>query len=238
MSPQHGCSSGDFVARAENLEQSDLRRREILVTALHVIAERGYSETRIADIAERAGISNGLVMYYYPTKVELLIASIRWAEDHWYEELEEALVDAKTATERLEGLICIFIMGGPTPILQMEWSLWLDLWSQATRDEQVAEVHKESDIRWRTMLTKVIEAGLKTHEFSLIGSLNNTVIALAAMFDGFAVNVACHDGTVDPELAFTIAMRFASLSLSFVWDLDEETTKRVRRYLEPEVAIR
>jgi len=226
------------MARVENLEQGELRRREILVTALHVIAERGYSETRIADIAKRAGISSGLVMYYYPTKVKLLVASIRWAEDRWYEELQEALVEVTTATERLEGLIGIFIVGGRTPMLQMEWSLWLDLWSQATRDEQIAEVHKESDIRWRTMLTSAIEAGLETNEFTLVGSLDNTVIALAAMFDGFAVNVACHDGTVDAQLAFTIAMRFASLSLGFAWDLDEATLLRVRRYFESETAIR
>ena len=226
------------MARVENFEHSEQRRHEILVTALHVIAERGYSETRIADIAKRAGISSGLVMYYYPTKVKLLVASIRWAEDRWYEELQEALVEVTTATERLEGLIGIFIVGGRTPMLQMEWSLWLDLWSQATRDEQIAEVHKESDIRWRTMLTSAIEAGLETNEFTLVGSLDNTVIALAAMFDGFAVNVACHDGTVDAQLAFTIAMRFASLSLGFAWDLDEATLLRVRRYFESETAIR
>jgi AcrR family transcriptional regulator len=226
------------MARVENFEQSELRRHQILATALEVIAERGYLETRIADIAKRAGISNGLVMYYFPTKVELLIASDRWAEDLWHEEMQEALVDAATATDRLEGLIGIFIVGGPTPMLQMDWSLRLDLWSQATRDPQIDHVHRENDCRWRATLTSVIEDGIASKEFALIGSLDNTVIALAAMFDGFAVNVACHDGTVDATLAFTIAMRFASLSLGFVWENDEATATRVRRYFEPVTTTR
>ena len=178
------------MARSENIGQSEFRRQQILMTALEIISERGYSETRIADIAKRAGISSGLVMYYFPTKVDLLVGVVRYAEDGWYGELEDALADATTATELLEGMVAIFLIGGRTPMLQMQWSLWLDLWSQSTRNETIAAVHRENDKRWRDKLTTVIEQGIAAKEFVLSGTVENTVIALAAMFDSFAVNVA------------------------------------------------
>jgi AcrR family transcriptional regulator len=44
-------------------------RREALVrAAIDVIAERGLGGTRVADIAERAGISPGHVLYYFDGK--------------------------------------------------------------------------------------------------------------------------------------------------------------------------
>jgi AcrR family transcriptional regulator len=43
----------------------DNRRQDMLRAALHVIAVRGFADTRIADVAERAGTSPALVIYYF-----------------------------------------------------------------------------------------------------------------------------------------------------------------------------
>ncbi len=225
------------MAKADNQEQFEFRRSQILATALHIITERGYSETRIADIAKRCEISNGLVMYYFPTKVDLLVGAIRYAEDCWYEELQAAVLGTTSATELLERTVAIFLIGGPTEMLRLPWSLWLDLWSQSTRNEEIADVHRQSDDRWRATLSSIIEAGVASHEFLLLGSMDNTVIALTAMFDGLAVNIACHDGTVTEEVAFNIAMRFTSLALGFVWHNNEMTANKLLGYFAPENSI-
>ena len=57
----------------------------MLRAALEVIAERGFPETRIADVAERAGTSPALVIYYFKTKDNLLTEAMRFAEDLWYD---------------------------------------------------------------------------------------------------------------------------------------------------------
>ena len=63
---------------------ADQRREQMLQAALEVVAERGYPETRIADVAERAGTSPALVIYYFKTKDQLLTEAIRYSEDNWY----------------------------------------------------------------------------------------------------------------------------------------------------------
>lgn len=221
------------MTAAEKREQSEVRRQQILATALEIIVERGYSQTRIADIAKRTEISNGLVMYYFPTKVELLIGAIRYAEDGWYEALQTAVADTTSSTELLERTISIYLVGGPTEMLQLPWSLWLDLWSQSTRNEAIADVHHQSDDRWRVALSSIVKSGVASNEFHLVGSMENTVIALAAMFDGLAVNIACQNAPVTAEVAFTIAMRFTSLALGFVWQNNEMVTNNLIGYLAP-----
>ena len=51
----------------------------MLRAALEVIVERGYAETRIADIAERTGTSPALVIYYFKTRDQLLTEAIRYS---------------------------------------------------------------------------------------------------------------------------------------------------------------
>ncbi|MHB1164548.1 MAG: TetR/AcrR family transcriptional regulator [Candidatus Nanopelagicales bacterium] len=60
---------------------------ELAVTALQVLAERGYADMVMDEVAERAGASKRTVYRHYPTKVDLAVAAIRqvptyagWAE--------------------------------------------------------------------------------------------------------------------------------------------------------------
>ncbi|MGZ8597840.1 MAG: helix-turn-helix domain-containing protein, partial [Actinomycetota bacterium] len=52
------------LARARQKNGKD-RHQEILEAAARVITDRGLAETRIQDIAERCGVSPGLILYYF-----------------------------------------------------------------------------------------------------------------------------------------------------------------------------
>ncbi len=48
------------------------RREQILNTSLKLFDEKGYSNTRVSDIAEKVGISKSLVFKYFPKKLIFL----------------------------------------------------------------------------------------------------------------------------------------------------------------------
>jgi len=52
--------------------KKDDRRKEILLAAIRVFAERGYHGCRISDIADEAGVAYGLVYHYFGNKDGLL----------------------------------------------------------------------------------------------------------------------------------------------------------------------
>ena len=62
---------------ARNERRKEQRPEEILEAAIEEFATRGYAETRLDDVASRAGISKGLVYVYFRTKEELFKAAIR-----------------------------------------------------------------------------------------------------------------------------------------------------------------
>src|SRR6201989_3699936 len=81
------------------------RRAQMLRAALDVIVERGYADTRIADVAERTGTSPALVIYYFKTRDQLLTEAIRYSEEPWYAEYLRRLETIPTAAGRLTELI-------------------------------------------------------------------------------------------------------------------------------------
>ena len=58
-------------------EQKEERRNAILMTALTLFVERGYYDTRIADIAAAVPMSTGLMFHYFESKEELLLALVK-----------------------------------------------------------------------------------------------------------------------------------------------------------------
>lgn len=58
-------------------EQKEMRQKQIMFKALELFVTKGYTETKISDIAEALGISVGLLFHYYESKEKLYEALIR-----------------------------------------------------------------------------------------------------------------------------------------------------------------
>src|SRR3974377_1531237 len=119
------------------------RREQMLRAALEVILERGYADTRIADVAERTGTSPALVIYYFKTRDQLLTEAIRYSEDTWYAENLRRMEQIPTAAGRLTELIAMICLPDTDPEPRSYWLLWLDLWALSPRNPGVAAVRQK-----------------------------------------------------------------------------------------------
>ena len=52
-------------------EQKEIRRKQILTTALNLFIQKGFAATKISDIANATGISVGLLFHYFDSKEQL-----------------------------------------------------------------------------------------------------------------------------------------------------------------------
>lgn len=59
----------------------DERREQLLELALELFAERNFEEISIDEIAQRAGISKGLLYHYFPGKRAFYVAAVRQAAE-------------------------------------------------------------------------------------------------------------------------------------------------------------
>jgi AcrR family transcriptional regulator len=197
---------------------ADQRREQMLRAALAVIAERGYPDTRIADVAERAGTSPALVIYYFKTRDQLLTEAIRFSEDTWYAEGAWRMAAIPSMTRRLEEIIVMSCSPEADPGARESWLLWLDLWAQAARHPEVASVRQKFDERWRESIRSVVVAGQEAREFRDDVDADDFAVLLSALLDGLAVQMGLGDPEVTPERAFQLTMSFASAELGFAWE--------------------
>lgn len=55
----------------------EVRRKQIVDTAIRTIATRGFANTTLNDIAEEAGVSTGVITYHFRNKDDLIEESIK-----------------------------------------------------------------------------------------------------------------------------------------------------------------
>ncbi|PYX91301.1 MAG: TetR family transcriptional regulator [Acidobacteria bacterium] len=84
-----------ITASAAGEKRGDKYQR-ILEAAVEVIAEHGFFNARVADIAQRAGVADGTIYLYFKSKDQILMAAISNAFGAF---LELARAEVKSASE-------------------------------------------------------------------------------------------------------------------------------------------
>jgi len=165
------------------------RRRRILSAAVDVLRERGYAGTRVADIADAAGTSSGLVLYHFKSLENVLAEALTTVEDEFYAEFETDLEHARGALDRLRHMGELGAGAGPAV---GDWALWLEIWVRALRDEGARATRESLDRRWRGMLRDTIATGVAEGVFSP-DDIDDTTVRLASLMDGLAIQLALAD---------------------------------------------
>ena len=169
----------------------------MLEAAAAALRERGFSETRVADIADRAGMSPGHVMYYFDSKEALLLEALRHTEEgSFYAEMEE-VGDASGAWYRLRRWIDRSI---PRAAGDEQWSLWLELWARAVHDPRIATMLQERDDRWTSTLRAILADGIQSGSFSC-DEPEAFVDRLSALITGWAIPITAGSPNVDRDAA-------------------------------------
>ena len=206
----------DAAAAASQVGTADQRRDQMLRAALEVIGDRGYADTRIADVAERIGISPALVIYYFKTKDQLLTEAIRYSEDAWYAQGQSRLAELPTAAARIEEAVALNCLPEVDVEPYVSWTLWLDFWALAARNPEVAELRRVADERWRALIADLVRTGQEAGEFSPVDA-DDFAIGLDALLDGYAIQIALDDPVASPEKCFELCMLYISRELGFEW---------------------
>ncbi|MCR9219085.1 MAG: TetR family transcriptional regulator C-terminal domain-containing protein [Alphaproteobacteria bacterium] len=102
-------------------QHSAQRRRQLIEATIAVIARQGLVGLRVADVAAAAGLSYGVVSFYFKSKERLLLATL----DHLAAEYEAAAAEAAAAA-------------GPSAVDQLAAVLELDFSDRIAAPEKIA----------------------------------------------------------------------------------------------------
>ena len=99
-------------------QQAEERREQLIETALHVFAEKGWHATSIPDLAKAAGIAQGLLYHYFRNKEELLLVVIER-----YSFLPELQALLAVSDDRPASVVLPEVAQAFEALLQQKWDL-------------------------------------------------------------------------------------------------------------------
>ncbi|MYW00639.1 TetR/AcrR family transcriptional regulator [Streptomyces sp. SID3343] len=171
--------------RRKRLEQP---REVVLQAAMDAIAEHGLAQLTMAGLGKRVGISGGHVAYYFRSKEQLLVETLRWSEQRLGER-RRALLDASDApvAERLAGYIDLYL---PDRRADSRWTLWLEVWTRSLGDPEVLAASAEIEGPWVEDLRALIAP---------YPDPDGYVLRLHSLLDGLATRIVT--GAPGPDRA-------------------------------------
>jgi AcrR family transcriptional regulator len=160
-------------------------RAKVLKAAMEVAAERGPDRVRVQDIAERAGMSPGHVMYYFGKRDRILVDTLLLAESDLAAQRDRRVAGAATPGEALDRLVRLYLPSGADDV---RWKLWAQLVARPPRDAETLAAYTAVIDSWATCLAGVIAAGVDTGEF-VCDEPEAVAARSCRLMDGYALEV-------------------------------------------------
>src|SRR5215813_11831022 len=90
-----------------SLKEKQRKEREelILQAAEEVLAEKGYHDTSMDEIAARVGVAKGTVYLHFPSKEDLVFALFEQELETSQQMIEQAVTTTESAREKLEHIL-------------------------------------------------------------------------------------------------------------------------------------
>ena len=157
--------------------RKEARPQEITAAALAAFAEKGYAATRVDDVAQRAGVSKGLLYLYFKTKEELFKAVVRSLVVPRIDALTASIDTSDlTAEEFLRGPFLEFVKTMPGSPVSVVIRLLI---SEGRKHPDLVQFYWDNVVsRGLQTISELIERGVERGEFrrTAVGDLPHLVI--------------------------------------------------------------
>lgn len=175
------------------------KRLRLVEAACAVFAEKGYASTRVAEIAERAGVGKGTVYEYFSSKEELLFAVFETINADISSRMNDALASGETTEEQLHNVLRL---GAEVISEQVDLQpVILDFWA-ASRGKDIEETYRRAVVAsytfFRNLISNFIREGQNKGEFRTSIDAEALATLVVATVDGLGIQLF-FDRSIDPH---------------------------------------
>jgi AcrR family transcriptional regulator len=170
-----------------------IRRRQIIDATRRCLLRKGFYRVTIQDIAREANVSTGIPSHYFGSREEILMATLYDTANRVREWVTTEMERGRTARESME--LMIQAQSPEHPPVRELWSIWLDYWSEASRDERLASFQSERTGWWIERLQRLIQQGIDEGDF-VPGETLDRARRFWAFLDGLSIHCTVGDSSM------------------------------------------
>jgi TetR/AcrR family transcriptional regulator, transcriptional repressor of bet genes len=184
----------------------EFRRIQLIEATIDTVARKGFAGLTLADVADAAKLSRGIVNFYFRSKEELLAETLRYMTQEYGKAWREATAHAASdPVTRLR----VMIDGdfGPQTGSRKHVAVWYAFWGEARWRPEYLRICQEVSTLYFVETRSLVEAIANAGGY---GRLDTGLIArgLNAMIDGLWLDLLIEPKDVDRDLAKRCCYQF------------------------------
>jgi AcrR family transcriptional regulator len=196
-------------AATKERELSGEKAQRIVDAMRESVAKRGAAGSTFEHVAREAGVSRGLLHYYFGTKERLLVEVVRRDSEIRVARLDRPLAEAKSVDDVLDVLVASL-----TDLIDNEPAFFLllyELFSAGRRNPEIQHEVGQLFDRTRSHVAEILEAKEREGVLKLRHGAEAIVAYLFAVADGFALQALS-----EPDRDISAALEAGAASARFL----------------------
>ena len=196
--------SRDASEKRGRKQSKEVRRLQLIEATIDSLARRGYSETTMADVADGAGLSRGIVNFHFESKEKLLVATLQYMADEYAAHWRAALL--KGGAEPASQLMALVTADFDRTICnRRKLAAWCAFWGEAKSRPTYQALCGASDLNYQntfvTLCTEMKAEGGYGYEPEPMA------LAICSMMEGLWFRLMMNDG-LSRERALQAAIEY------------------------------
>ncbi|MEJ5360484.1 MAG: TetR/AcrR family transcriptional regulator [Spirochaetota bacterium] len=177
--------------KKKNVNIIEVRRNQLTRAAYKVVSKKGYYNFTVRDIAKEAGLSTGLVHYYFKNKDDLLVSVLRVMNENLSFYLAKALEQKHDPKDKL-----IIFIDEAFHLVEREkeyFHVLIDFWTQINHNERMRKANIKLYQSYRAECSKIIKEGIEKKIFKDV-DVEYTATMIVAFVQGLIIQYI-----IDPD---------------------------------------
>ncbi len=140
--------------RLPRTQSRDARRLQVIEATIETLAERGYSRATLTEVARRAKISHGLVLFHFQSKENLLAETLAFMADEYHQNWKGAIA-GQTGDPAAELHALILADFAPAVCTRNKLAAWTAYWGEAQSLPVYQEICGQKDGEYIAVLERI-----------------------------------------------------------------------------------
>jgi AcrR family transcriptional regulator len=208
--PSSSSKSGEPEKRGRKASK-EIRQLQLIEATIDSLAKRGYSETTMADVADGAGLSRGIVNFHFESKEKLLVATLQYMADEYAAHWRAALTKAGDDPARqLQALIAADF--DRSICNKRKLAAWCSFWGEAKSRPTYQALCGARDAAYQKVFIDLCAVLKKSGGYAYEPQV--MALSLSAMLEGMWLRLMMGTEDVTRETALQSANEFLSAAFA------------------------
>jgi TetR/AcrR family fatty acid metabolism transcriptional regulator len=180
------------------------RKDQIVRATVDCISRHGYHNFSMQDVARTAGVSKGIIHYYFLNKDELMMSVLDKVAGDIEQVLQSDMATIEDPVQKMEIFVnvCFDVVRSTREYYQVN----MDFWTQINQKEEVRSVIARHYAKFRETAAAVIRQGVTSGRFRQVDPLQYGSYVIAVI-DGLSLQWLFDDKVFDYDGMVKVASR-------------------------------